>query len=94
MTYVMIIHSVSDYDKWKIVFDEHGAVRRAKGSKGTSILKNQNVSDQIIVITEWEDMESAENFAEAEDLITAMQKAGVIGLPAVYYLEEIDRTEY
>ena len=94
MTYVMVIHSVNDYAKWKIVFDEHGSVRRAKGSKGASILKNQNVPDQIIVITEWEDMESAENFAEAEDLIIAMQKAGVVGLPAVYYLEEIDRTEY
>jgi heme-degrading monooxygenase HmoA len=94
MTYVMVIHQVEDYAKWKIVFDEHGNIRKAKGSKGASILSNQNVENQIVVITEWEDMEAAKNFAEAEDLKIAMQKAGVMGLPAIYYLEEIERTEY
>lgn len=94
MTYVMVIHSVEDYAKWKIVFDEHGTIRKAKGSKGATIMSNQNVSNQIIIISEWEDMEAAKNFAEAEDLKIAMQKAGVIGLPAIYYLEEIERVEY
>lgn len=90
----MVIHSVEDYAKWKIVFDEHGTIRKAKGSKGATIMSNQNVSNQIIIISEWEDMEAAKNFAEAEDLKIAMQKAGVIGLPAIYYLEEIERVEY
>ncbi len=94
MTYVLIIHSVEDYAKWKIMFDEHRGVRKAKGSRGASILSNQNVSNQIVVITEWDDMESAKNFAEAEDFKILMEKSGVIGLPAVYYLEEIERTEF
>jgi hypothetical protein len=29
-----------------------------------------------------------------EDLKIAMKKAGVIGLPELYYLEEIEKTEY
>jgi heme-degrading monooxygenase HmoA len=94
MTYVLVIHTVEDYAKWKIVFDEHGTIRKAKGSKGASILSNTTVPDQIVIITEWEDMEAAKNFAEAEDLKIAMQKAGVVGIPAVYYLEEIERTQY
>ena len=34
MTYVLTIQKVEEYDKWKQVFDEHGKVRKAEGSKG------------------------------------------------------------
>ena len=39
-------------------------------------------------------MEKAKGFAESEELKLAMQKAGVIGQPAVDYLDEIERTPY
>lgn len=90
----MIIKSVKDYDKWKSSFDEHENMRKSMGSRGASVLRNKNVPEQVVVIIEWEDMESAKKFVETEDLILRMEKAGVIGLPAVYYLEEKDRTEY
>lgn len=90
----MIIKSVKDYDKWKASFDEYENMRKAIGSKGASVLRNKNVPDQVIVIIDWEDMESAKKFIETEDMNLAMEKAGVIGLPAVYYLEEKDRTEH
>ena len=32
MTYVLVIHKVEDYAKWKTVYDEDGATRKAKGS--------------------------------------------------------------
>jgi heme-degrading monooxygenase HmoA len=94
MTYVLVIHNVEDYAKWKAVYDEHGTVRKAKGSKGSSVSRNADNPDQIVIITEWEDIEHAKNFAEAEDLKIAMQKAGVIGRPDIYYVEEIERTPY
>lgn len=94
MTYMMIIKSVKDYDKWKTIFDEHENTREKMGSKGASVLRNKNVPDQVVVILEWQDMESAKKFIETEDLNLIMEKAGVIGLPAVYYLEEMDRTEH
>lgn len=94
MIYMMIIKSVKDFDNWKSIFDEHEDMRKEMGSKGSSILRNINVPDQLVVIIEWEDMESAKKFIETEDLILAMEKAGVMGLPAVYYLEEKDRTEH
>ncbi len=94
MIYMMIIKSVKDFDKWKSIFDEHEDMRKKMGSRGASVLRNKNVPDQVVVLIEWEDMESAKKFIETEDLILAMEKAGVIGLPAVYYLEEKDRTEH
>jgi heme-degrading monooxygenase HmoA len=94
MTYVLVIHKVEDYDKWKTVFDEHGTVRKAKESKGATIFQDANDSKQIIIISEWENLEKAKNFAEAEDLKIAMQKAGVTNQPTVYYLEELEKAPF
>jgi heme-degrading monooxygenase HmoA len=94
MTYVLSIQKVEDYDKWKQVFDEHGDVRRIKGSKGALIYHNSKDPKQLVVITEWENIETAENFSMSEDLRITMKKAGVMGLPELYYLEGIEKTEY
>ncbi len=94
LTFVLVIHRVENYAKWKSLYDEDGAVRKAKGSKGAQLLRNTNDSNHLVVMTEWEDLMSAKNFIESEDLTKTMQKAGVVGKPAVFYLEEIERTDY
>lgn len=94
MTHVLVIHRVENYAKWKLIYDEDGITRKSKGSKGSSVFHNANDPNHIVVITEWENMEKAKNFAESEDLVTTMQKAGVVGRPAVFYLEEIEKTPY
>jgi heme-degrading monooxygenase HmoA len=94
MTYILVIHKVEDYEKWKPVYDKDSATRKDKGSKGAFVFRNADDLNQLVVITEWEDMEKAKNFAETEDLRITMQKAGVSGQPEVYYLEEIERSPY
>ena len=94
MIYALAIQKVKDYDKWKHVFDEHGKVRKIKGSKGATIYRNSKDSKELVIITEWENMEAAKNFSLSEDLKVTMKKAGVIELPQLHYLEEIEKTEY
>jgi heme-degrading monooxygenase HmoA len=94
MTYVLVNHKVEDYDKWKPVYDENGAMRKASGSKGAFVFRSAEDPNHLVVLTQWEDVESAKNFAESDDLRIAMQKAGVKGQPEVYFLEEIERTAY
>jgi heme-degrading monooxygenase HmoA len=94
MTYVLTIQKIEDYDIWKKEFDEHGDVRRAKGSKEAMIYRNSNDPRHLVIITEWENLDAAKNFSLGEDLKIAMKKAGVIGLPELYYLEEIEKTDY
>ncbi|MGA2676268.1 MAG: cyclase [Methanobacterium sp.] len=72
MTYVLVIHEVEEYKNWKPVYDEDGATQKDKDSKGAFVFRNANDPHQLVVITEWEDMEEAKNFAESEDLITTM----------------------
>jgi heme-degrading monooxygenase HmoA len=94
MTYVLVIHKVEDYDKWKKVFDEHGKIRKAKDSKGATIFQDATDPSQLVIISEWDNLEKAKNFAEADDLKTAMQKAGVTSQPIVYYLEELEKAPF
>ena len=94
MTYILVMHKVENYDKWKSVYDENIAMRKAYGSMGAVVFHNANDPNHIFVKSEWENMEKAKEFAESEDLKIKMQKAGVIGQPAIYYLEEIERTSY
>jgi len=94
MTYVLVMHKVEDYDKWKSLYDENGAMRKAYGSKGASVFRQANDPNSLVIITEWENIEKGKVFAESEDLKTTMQKAGVISQPEIYYLEEIEKTAY
>lgn len=94
MTFVLVIHRVEDYAKWKPIYDEDGEVRKAKGSKGASVLRNVRDPNHLVVITEWEDLKAAKNFVESDDLKNVMLKAGVVGRPAVFYLDEIEKTPF
>ena len=58
----MAIQKIEDYKKWKQVFDEHGQVRKNKGSKGAIIYGSSNDPDELVIITEWENLEDAKNF--------------------------------
>ena len=90
----MVKHKVEDFEKWKSIYDEHGAMRKKLGSKGAFAYRNSNDPNEMIIISKWDNMESAKNFAESENLKNAMKKSGVISKPEVYYLDEIERTPY
>jgi heme-degrading monooxygenase HmoA len=89
MPYIMIRHRVKDYATWKPVFDEHGATRKAKGSKGGHLFRSTDDPNEVVIVFEWDDMAKARQFLQSEDLREAMQQAGVSDQPSVYYLEEV-----
>lgn len=90
MSYILVQHSVEDYDKWKTVFDEEEA-RQAAGSKGGIVFRNADDPNQITVLIEWDNLDSARAFSGSDDLREDMQRAGVTGPPNVYFLDEVDR---
>ncbi len=94
MTYVLVIHTVEDYDKWKQGYDKHEDMRKKEGSQGAFAFRNAENPKQMVVMTKWKDIKSAKNFNESENLKETMKKAGVLGKPEIYYLDEIERTPY
>ncbi len=94
MTYLLAIQKIKDYDKWKPIFDEHGDDRKEMGSMGATVLRSTRDPNELVIITEWENIDAAKKFASSKNLKTSMKRAGVIGLPELHYLEEIEKTEY
>lgn len=92
MPYLLVRHKVKDYAKWKSVFDEHGATRKASGSKGRRLFGNADDSSEVVILLEWGDLKRARQFAESEDLRKTMERAGVSDKPDVYFLEEGERS--
>jgi heme-degrading monooxygenase HmoA len=88
MPYILVRHKVKDYDEWRPKFDNHEA-RKAGGSKGGRMFRTADDPNQMVVLMEWDNLDSAMAFAQSEDLREAMEKAGIIDQPDVYFLEEI-----
>ncbi len=91
MVYLLVRHKVKDYSKWKTVFDEHAATRKASGSRAGRLFRNADNPDETVILFEWENIEKARKFARSEDLQKTMQQAGVSDKPDVYFLEEVEK---
>lgn len=89
MPYLLVHHSVEDYVKWRPIFDEHGATRRAGGSQGGRLFRTLQDPNEIVALFQWDDLEKAKQFAGSEDLREAMMRGGVKGQPQVLFLEEL-----
>jgi heme-degrading monooxygenase HmoA len=73
MPYLLVRHKVEDYERWKPVFDhDHGATRERSGSKGGWILRNVEDPNELVILLEWDSLENARRFANADDLREAM----------------------
>jgi heme-degrading monooxygenase HmoA len=91
MPYVLVRSKIEDYAKWKSVFDEHGATRKASGSKGGYVFRNADDPNELMVLLEWDDLAKAHQFAQSDDLRERMQRAGVTDRPDIYFLDEASR---
>jgi heme-degrading monooxygenase HmoA len=94
MQYTLVRHKVADYAKWKPLFDEHGAARKANGCSGHKLFRNTDDPNELLILLEIDDSEKVRQFAQSEDLREAMQRSGVADQPDMYYLDEIERVSY
>ena len=93
MIYFLVKLRVEDFNKWKPVFDEHSAMRKAGGSRGGQIYCSKEDKNEISILYKWADQNSAEGFLQSNDLREVMQKAGVLSKPEVYYLDYVEQID-
>ncbi|MGZ7160961.1 MAG: antibiotic biosynthesis monooxygenase [Methanobacterium sp.] len=92
MHYMLIIHKVEDYDKWRTVFDENETSRRNNGSKGAHVFRNADNPNEIVILFEWDNVDNARKFFESSKLSKRIQNAGIIAEPEIHFMEGIGRT--
>jgi heme-degrading monooxygenase HmoA len=91
MPYLLELHKVRDYERWREVFDADAAGRDAAGCRGTRIFRNAEDPEEVVVLFEWDGLESARRRIESATLSRRFDEAGVsggIGQTEFYLLEE------
>jgi quinol monooxygenase YgiN len=88
--YVLIIHEVEDYPKWKAVFDNAAQMRKAAGEISYQLLKYDTDANTIVHFSRWSSLDNARRFFESPELVEIRAQAGVKA-PNFIYLEEIEQ---
>ena len=88
MAGMLIQHKVQDYTAWKKVFDSVSALRTSSGEISAQIFHDASDPNSLTVLNKWDSVENAQKFAHSPELRAAMEKAGVIGMPSITFLNE------
>jgi hypothetical protein len=86
MTNLLIRHRVSEFSSWKSAFDAHANARADAGLKDREVMRDLNDPNQVVLLFEVSDVRKAKEFCESLSLREAMQGAGVIDRPDLYFL--------
>lgn len=91
--FLVVIHKVADFAKWKVGFDTTAQFKRGFGWKGSSIFSIDGDRNNVLVMEEFGSLERAKAFAASPELREAMGKAGVIGPPDIRFLQSLAKAK-
>jgi hypothetical protein len=86
MPYLLVRHKVADFSTWKAAYDAHLSARQKAGLKQEHLLCNIDDPNEVILLFEAEEVQKAREFSNSSDLREAMQNAGVLDKPDIYFL--------
>ena len=73
------------------VLSSHAEMQKAAGLIDPRVYHSADSNkSEIVVVFDTEDTKKAKDFAASADLKEAMEKAGVVDTPTIYFLESID----
>jgi quinol monooxygenase YgiN len=88
MATMLVQHQVSDFAKWKAVYDSVFDLRKSNGELADDIYRDADNPNNITLVFKWDSLERAKKYAQSPELKEAMQKAGVTGPPNIFFLNE------
>lgn len=90
MPHLAVRHKVQDFTAWKAVFDRFAPERRRGGELSYQIYHVDDDHNHIILLFEWDTMDNAKALVASDLLRNAMQEAGVVGEPTIFFLNAGD----
>ena len=86
MPYLLVRHKVAEFSKWKRAYDAHSPARQKAGLKEEHLLRNIDDPNEGVLLFEAKDLQKAKEFGASAGLREAMQNAGVVAKPDIYFL--------
>ena len=84
---MIVRHSVRDYGAWRLAYDAHKTARTAAGLTNGRVYRSAEDPNDILLLFDMADRQTAEEFGRSDDLRTTMQNAGVVGQPEIRFAD-------
>lgn len=85
MATLFVRHRVNDYANWRQVYDSISPMQKQAGITAEAVYQADGEPNDVTVTHEFGSIGEAKAFAESADLREAMGKAGVLGVPTVWF---------
>jgi hypothetical protein len=89
MATMFVRHTISDYGAWRKAYDDFAPVQKAKGVTAQAVYRAADNPNDITVTHEFGSVEDAQAFANSDELKKAMQGAGVVGAPTIWFTNKM-----
>ena len=89
MTTLFGRHTVANYKAWRKVYDDFAPVQKAKGVTAQAVYQAADNPNDITVTHDFATDEAANAFVNSEELKSAMQNAGVVGAPTIWFTNKV-----
>ena len=83
---MVVRHKVKDYNTWRPAYDGHEKSRVSAGITNGRVFRRAEDPNELVVLLDVTDVARARSWAGSDDLKAAMQKAGVLGQPAIHFI--------
>jgi hypothetical protein len=87
---VVVTHKVADYGKWRPVFDQGEAARRAAGLTGHHVNQSADDANLVAIYLTAPSQDILRSFAASPSLAEGMARAGVVGAPEILPLLPVE----
>ena len=89
MVTLFVRHTVSDYKTWRKGYADFAPVRGPLGVKAAAVYQAADNPNDVTVTHEFATLEAAHGFAKSAELKAAMQHAGVVGAPTIWFANKV-----
>lgn len=89
MATLFVRHKVKVFDAWKTEYDAFDKHRTAMGVLGHGVYQSDSDPNEVTAYHHFNSMQEAKAFAGSTELREAMERAGVVGTPDIWFGNEI-----
>ena len=87
MSHLFVRHTVENFDTWKSAYDEDAVNRQSFGLKEIALHRGAENANDVTAVFELESLARGREFAASDDLKETMMKAGVQGMPEIWFTD-------
>ena len=89
MATMFVRHKVTDYAKWKTVYDGFRPTQERLGVTAQAVYRGADDPSDVTVAHEFPTLAAAQTFVASDELRATMQNAGVAGEPTIWFATKV-----